>query len=179
MCFSVTKFALAFAMSVLVFRQYPAVAADKFLLVTIDTPSSALAPADSYFGRFGMSVLGIRNAINDVTARIDAASSKELSALYYKLTMVNEAMLDLKTHYPRDSWLPDFGLRIAQAFARFPYHAAQIRANDTIDWIIADFPTTNQAFYASDLRRARLHPASIDNIPIEPILPSYAVPPLP
>jgi hypothetical protein len=135
-----------------------------------------LAPADAYFGRFRMSVLGMRNAIRDVAVRIDRASSDDLPSLYHKLTMVEDAILDLKDQYPQDSWLPQLGLSLAQAFARMSFPGAQIHANDELDWVIAEYPTTNQAYYADGMRRARLAPVATMDVPIEPTLPSYAVP---
>jgi hypothetical protein len=136
-----------------------------------------LAPADEYFGRYRMSVLGMRNAIRDIARRVEGAPADEVSALYAKLTMVEDAILDLRHHYPRDTWLPRLGLSVAEAFALMPVPGARIRSNDDLDWVIADFPATNEAFYAYGMRRARLQPVAARDVPIEPELPSYAVPP--
>ena len=46
----------------------PAAAADSML---------GLAPADEYFGRYNLSVLGIANSIRDAGARIDAGTDPE------------------------------------------------------------------------------------------------------
>jgi hypothetical protein len=176
-CFVVTKITLFVVLFLFLFKATPAIADDSLDLTEHATQRHALAPADSYFGLCRMSVLGIRNAIHDLSALIDTAPSNKLSTLYHKLTMVEDAILDLKNHYPSDSWLPGFGLSIAQAFVRFPFGDAQVRANDTLDWVIADYPTSAQASYAFRMIRARLHPTVMDDIPIEPILPIYAVPP--
>ena len=142
-----------------------------------DSRFSALAPADTYFGRLRMSILGIRNAIRDVAIRVDAASEDDLPVLYHKLTLVEDALIDLKRRYPLDTWVPQLTLNLAQAYGKLPFGAAQARANDNLDGLIADYPDTDQALYAMDLRDARLRPrTAADNIPIEPVLPSYAVP---
>ena len=135
-----------------------------------------LAPADAYFGRVRMSVLGMRNAIKDVSVRIDGASSSDLAMLYRKLSLVEGAILDLKDQYPQDSWLPQLGLSLAETFAKMPFAGAQVRANDNLEWVIAEYPTSDQALYAGSIRRARLVPAPTMDIPIEPVLPSYAAP---
>jgi hypothetical protein len=137
--------------------------------------ATALAPADSYFGRFQMSVLGIRNSIKDISLRVDTGAAYDSSSLYHKLTMIEDALLDLKDRFPHDSWLPQLGLGLAQVFAKIPFPAAQVHANDELDWVVAEYPNTNQASYASDMLRLRLGPTTVD-VPIEPTLPSNAVP---
>lgn len=122
-----------------------------------------------------MSVLGIRNAIRDLSLRLDALPSHEASPLYHKLTMVEDAILDLKNHFPKDSWIPQLGLSLAEAFAKMPSPAAQVHANDALDWIVAEYGTSIQAVYAADLRRSRSRTATME-IPIEPLLPASAVP---
>jgi hypothetical protein len=139
--------------------------------------AAQLAPADEYFGRDRMSVLGMRNAIRDIARRVESAPPDEVAALYGKLTMVEDAILDLRDRYPRDTWLPRLGLSVAEAFALLPVPGARIHSNDDLDWVIADFPATNEAFYAYGMRRARLQPVAARDVPIEPFLPSYAVPP--
>jgi hypothetical protein len=146
-----------------------------------------LAPADSYFGRLRMSVLGVKNAIRDIADRIDIASEDQLAVLYHKLTMVEDSVVDLKERYPQDTWLPRFGLELARAFARMPYPLAQIKANDDLDWVIAEYPTSREAQGADAMRRARLAPPLTMDVPIEPeidentprpvpTIPSYARP---
>jgi hypothetical protein len=137
---------------------------------------SELAPADAYFGRLRMSILGMRNAIKDVSLRIDGASADDLAMLYRKLSLVEGALLDLKDQYPQDSWLPQLGLSLAETFAKMPFAGAQVRANDDLEWVIAEYPTSDQALYAGSIRRARLAPAPTMDIPIEPLLPGYAAP---
>jgi hypothetical protein len=138
--------------------------------------NAELAPADEYFGRSRLSILGMRNSIKDISARIYSASQDDLSALYHKLTIVEDAVLDLKDQYPEDTWLPQLGLSLAQAFLRIPFHTAQIHANDALDWVIADYPRTDQAFYADSIRRSRLQVVTAEDIPVQPTLPSYAIP---
>ena len=104
------------------------------------------------------------------------ASCEDLSSLYHKLTMVEDAILDLKSQYPEDSWVPQFGLSLAHAFARMPFAGAQSRANDALGWLIAEYPNTDQAFYADRMHRTLWRPTEAMDVPAEPRQPSYALP---
>jgi len=66
-----------------------------------------LAPADQYFGRMKMSVLGIRNELDGLERRA-VGGDRNLAAMAGKLALVDDAMNDWRAHYPRDSWLPRF-----------------------------------------------------------------------
>jgi hypothetical protein len=136
----------------------------------------ALAPADVYFGPLQMSVLGMKNAIKDISVRIDVASKADLAVLYHKLQFVEDSVVDLKARYPKDTWLPQFGLDLAQTFARISIPGAQIHANDALDWVIAEYPKSNQAATATAAWRASLViPTSFD-VPIEPEVSAPAQP---
>ena len=66
-----------------------------------------LAPADEYFGRMKMSVLGIRNALNGLERRVDTGD-RNVPAMNGTLALVDDAIRDWRAKYPRDSWLPRF-----------------------------------------------------------------------
>jgi hypothetical protein len=133
--------------------------------------ASALAPADRYFGPLAMSVLGIRNAVRDISSRIDGAvadDGERLAKYYHKLTCVEDSLLDLKQKFPNDTWIPGLGFGLAKTYLKLHGGDALVRANDTIDWLIAEYPHSGEAMSARDLRAARLTQAS-DDVPIEPV----------
>ena len=66
-----------------------------------------LAPADEYFGRMKMSVLGIRNALDGIERRA-AGGDRNYAAMGGQLAWVDDAMRDWESKYPRDTWLPRF-----------------------------------------------------------------------
>jgi hypothetical protein len=66
-----------------------------------------LAPADEYFGRLRMSVLGIRNELVTLERRVESGD-RNLAAMSGKLALVDDAMRDWRSRYPRDTWLPRF-----------------------------------------------------------------------
>jgi hypothetical protein len=54
---------------------------------------SKVAPADEYFGRLKMSVLGISNVIKDMRLRVEADAEKTPS-IFGSLAMVEDAVRD-------------------------------------------------------------------------------------
>jgi hypothetical protein len=138
-------------------------------IIAVSAPSP-LAPADRYFGKLKMSVLGMRNAIKDITAVIDAtdsAATNDLAKQYHKLTFVEDALLDLKTQYPADSWIAPLGLNLAKAFVKLHIEDATVDANDTVDWLIAEYPKTTEGFLAKDLLNTSFVVIPVTDIPIE------------
>lgn len=64
---------------------------------------STLAPADEYFGRMGMSILGMRNELKRIGVYLDAGyGDRESNAA----VLLAEAVDDLHKVYPRDRDLP-------------------------------------------------------------------------
>ncbi|HTW85314.1 MAG TPA: hypothetical protein VMD91_14685 [Candidatus Sulfotelmatobacter sp.] len=64
-----------------------------------------VAPADEYFGRMKMSILGIRNTIKDQGLKIDADPNKAPDT-FGAIALTEDAMRDWQRKYPCDSWLP-------------------------------------------------------------------------
>jgi hypothetical protein len=170
------RLALLTALSFSLFGAAPVRAeTDAALTVASIQPSevTALAPADRYFGRLRMSVLGMRNAIKDISLRIDATdvtNIDELKNQFHKLVFVEDALNDLKNKFPRDTWLPRLGVALAQDFAKLTIEDAAVRANDALDWVLAEYPTSDAALGAKDMRAASLATGATIDVPIEPTL---------
>ena len=79
-----------------------------------------LAPADQYFGRLKMSVLGIRNELVALERRAQSGD-RNLASMSGKLAFVDDAMRDWRAHYPRDTWLPRFQAQRARVAALIAY----------------------------------------------------------
>ena len=75
--------------------------------------SGASAPADEYFGRYRLSLLGMRNIIHDMS--IEGDSSLALPLQEGRIYEVAGALGDWANRYPRDKWLPG----TAASFVRF------------------------------------------------------------
>jgi hypothetical protein len=64
-----------------------------------------VAPADEYFGRMKLSILGIGN-IMLVTNLREAYDPAHASDNYAKLALAEDALEDWAAKYPQDTWLP-------------------------------------------------------------------------
>jgi len=65
----------------------------------------AVAPADEYFGKMKMSILGIRNEIHDLTLKIGYEPAKAESFLGIA-NQTEDALTDWERKYPDDPWIP-------------------------------------------------------------------------
>ena len=103
-----------------------------------------LAPADRYFGRLKMSILGVRNQLKDLAARADA-HPEDAEHIYDKAVLVEDALHDWQRHFPRDPWIPRYAYTLAQLYAKLDMDDARVRKNDTLDWLIATYPESEYA----------------------------------
>lgn len=112
-------------------------------------PSANLAPADRYFGRLKMSILGVRNSIKDLSARAEA-HPEDAEHVFDKAVLVEDALHDWQKHFPRDPWIPKYAYSLAQLYGKLDYEDARVRKNDTLDWLIATYPESEYAQLARD-----------------------------
>ena len=119
------------------------------LAIPFAAPASAessanLAPADHYFGRLKMSILGVRNGLKDLAARADA-HPEDAEHVYDKAVLIEDALHDWQKHYPRDPWIPRYAYSLAQLYGKLDMDDARVRKNDTLDWLIATYPESEYA----------------------------------
>jgi hypothetical protein len=107
-------------------------------------PSASLAPADRYFGRLKMSILGIRNQLKDLAERV-AAKPEDAEHVYDKAVLVEDALHDWQKQFPRDPWIPKYSYALAQLYGKIASDDARVRRNDTLDWLIATYPESEYA----------------------------------
>jgi hypothetical protein len=84
---------------------------------------STLAPADEYFGRLGMSILGIENQLKHINFMLDYNYGDRESA---ETVLVSESIDDMHKVYPRDRDLPMLLLWCYNTLQRM--HAPNARA---------------------------------------------------
>ena len=105
---------------------------------------SHLAPADRYFGRLKMSILGVRNQLKDLAARADA-HPEECDHIFDKVVLVEDALRDWQHNFPRDPWIPKYAYSLAQLYGKLDMDDARVRKNDTLDWLVATYPESEYA----------------------------------
>jgi hypothetical protein len=114
--------------------------------------TSGMAPADRYFGRMRMSILGIRNTLADAGTKLDVDQASR-SAVFHKVVLADEALHDWAAQYPRDPWIPRYIYALAQLYRRLPGDEARTFMNDTIGWLCESYPSSNEAHLATDFSR--------------------------
>jgi hypothetical protein len=103
-----------------------------------------LAPADEYFGRYKLSVLGIANTIRDAGARIDSGSDPR-TMLTGPLSFVTDAIKDWEQQYPGDPWIAKDLLALEAVYLRVPTDDGFRLASEAEAWLVADYPNTESA----------------------------------
>lgn len=107
-------------------------------------PAASLAPADRYFGRMKMSILGIRNALKDLAADADV-HPENASHVYDKVVYVEDALRDWQRHFPADPWIPKYAYSLAQLYGKLGPGIARTRREATLDWLEATYPESEYA----------------------------------
>ncbi|HEY0382346.1 MAG TPA: hypothetical protein VGC72_09115 [Candidatus Elarobacter sp.] len=107
-------------------------------------PRTDVAPADRYFGRLQMSILGVRNSLHDLSLQINAHPD-EAARVYGKLVMVDDSLHDWATKYPNDPWIPKYAYSLAEIYRTIDTEDARVRKNDTLDWLITAYPSSDYA----------------------------------
>jgi hypothetical protein len=106
---------------------------------------SALAPADQYFGRLKMSILGIRNSIKDLDYRASQAADGDAPHIFDKLALVEDALHDWQSRYPHDTWIPRYTYSLAMVYKKLPIAEAHVRMNDLFDLLSSHYPSSEFA----------------------------------
>lgn len=110
----------------------------------MDTRKSAVAPADEYFGKLKMSVLGMRNTINDLSRKIEASPEKAES-IFANTDYLEDSIHDWQKKYPKDSWLPRYVYNLAHLYGKVPSEEGRTRAKKTMAWLVERYPHSEQA----------------------------------
>ncbi len=106
--------------------------------------TSNLAPADRYFGRLKMSILGVRNQLRDLSIRADV-HPEDADHIFDKTVLVEDALRDWQAHFPRDPWIPKYAYSLAQLYGKLDNDDARTRRVETLDWLEATYPESEYA----------------------------------
>jgi hypothetical protein len=98
-----------------------------------------IAPADEYFGKLKLSVLGIRNTIKDVGANLDIDQTR-WAQLASKAAFAEDAMRDWEKKYPQDTWLAKTVFALERMYAKLDSDEGRKHAIASMQWVIHDFP---------------------------------------
>jgi hypothetical protein len=104
--------------------------------------ASKAAPADNYFGRFGQSVLEIRNRLDRMQSEPDATlrSAGGIDSIEY----VDDAVAAWKGQYPHDPWLAGTLMHLFECYIRSG-QAHVAHATALLESLVANFPNSKEA----------------------------------
>jgi hypothetical protein len=102
-------------------------------------PPIRVAPADEYFGKLKLSVLGIRNTIKDVGANLDIDQTR-WTQLASKAEFAEDAMHDWEKKYPQDTWLAKTVFALERMYAKLDSDDGRRRSIAAMHWLVHDFP---------------------------------------
>jgi hypothetical protein len=100
-----------------------------------------VAPADEYFGRLKMSILGIRNQLRDLDLREQYTPEKTADVLG-PAGFVEDALHDWEHKYPSDPWLPRNVFLLERLYSKVHSSDGQHCTSRTLHWLLARYPRT-------------------------------------
>lgn len=129
------------------------------------------APADEYFGRLKLSILGIRNTIKDLGLKCDNDPAHG-PGIMGSVALTEDAIHDWEHKYPKDSWIPKTIFALERLYAKVDDDGARDHAKKTMAWLVHDFPRNNWAVVgqrelAQNLVGVKPSPASADTQPVQ------------
>ena len=102
-------------------------------------PKCKVAPADEYFGKLKMSILGIRNTIKDKGLLVDVDSTKAEST-YGAIALTEDAMHDWEHKYPCDSWIPGTIYALEHFYGKIHTEDGVKHVHAVFAWLRHDYP---------------------------------------
>ena len=102
-------------------------------------PKCRIAPADEYFGKLKLSILGIRNTIKDQGIKIDYDPLKAPSTLG-AIALTEDAIHDWQHKYPCDTWLPGTLYALEHFYLKIHTDDGVKRVHATFAWLRRDYP---------------------------------------
>lgn len=105
------------------------------------THTVRVAPADEYFGRLKMSILGIGNQLRDLALRLQYTPDKS-EAILGSAAMVEDAMRDWEHKYPGDPWLAKDVYQLTSLYAHIRTTHGRSCAARSLRWLLGRYGRT-------------------------------------
>ncbi len=106
-----------------------------------------VAPADEYFGRLKMSILGIRNQLHDLDMKLKFTPEKGEDVIG-AAAMVEDAIHDWEHKYPADPWLAKDVYQLTALYARIDTEHGHQVASHAMHWLLGRYGKTAYAAQA-------------------------------
>jgi hypothetical protein len=125
---------------------------------------SLLAPADSYFGPFGMSPLSIRSTIGLLGREYHERTISDHDLLR-KALLTEDALRKWRTAYARDTWLPPTFFHLEQLYQTVQTEEARKHATAILNDIVGNYPGSKEG-HLSRLRLGAGFPPLVPESPL-------------
>ncbi len=102
-------------------------------------PRCKVAPADEYFGKLKLSILGIRNTIKDQGLKVDI-DPNSASSTFNAIALTEDAIRDWEHKYPCDSWIPGSIFALEHYYTKIHTADGVRHVHATFAWLRHDFP---------------------------------------
>ena len=136
------------------------------------TRVSRVAPADEYFGRMKMSILGITNSIRDTGLR-EGYDPSNASRYFGGLSYTEDALEDWSQKYPQDSWIPKRAYDLSHEFWVMHTPEANAKAERCRAILFRQFPQNRWAVVARTETPSIVAPVAVaPAAPIDPAAPA-------
>jgi hypothetical protein len=106
---------------------------------TVARAKCKVAPADEYFGKLKMSILGIRNTIKDQGLKVDGDPNNAAST-FNAIALTEDAIRDWEHKYPCDSWIPGSIFALEHFYTKIHTADGVKHVHATFAWLRHDFP---------------------------------------
>ncbi|HXW76461.1 MAG TPA: hypothetical protein VEJ20_03535 [Candidatus Eremiobacteraceae bacterium] len=120
-------------------------------------PKLLVAPADEYFGRMKMSILGITNSIRDTGLR-EGFNPTNAASYYSGLMWTEDALKDWAAKYPHDGWIPRRAYDLSHDFWRMHMPQADAAAQACRQLLFRQFPHDHWTAIARSETAAKVAP---------------------
>ncbi|MBV8748445.1 MAG: hypothetical protein JO103_01895 [Candidatus Eremiobacteraeota bacterium] len=106
---------------------------------TVARAKCKVAPADEYFGKLKMSILGIRNTIKDQGTKVDVDPDRA-STTFNAIALTEDAMHDWEHKYPCDSWIPGTIYALQHFYGKIHTEDGVKHVHAVFAWLRHDYP---------------------------------------
>ena len=111
-------------------------------------PAIKVAPADEYFGRLKMSILGIRNTLKDLAQKADYNPSNS-EQIFGSAGFAEEALHEWEHKYPSDPWLAKSVAGLVHMYSRVPTANGRAKMHAAFAWLQKRYAKTKSLVAAA------------------------------
>ncbi|GAC1498518.1 MAG: hypothetical protein NVS1B14_01560 [Vulcanimicrobiaceae bacterium] len=97
-----------------------------------------VAPADEYFGRLKLSILGIRNTLKDLALKADYHPTTAES-IFGSAAFAEDALREWEHKYPRDPWLAKTVAGLVHMYSKVPTPAGRAKMHAALAWLTSRY----------------------------------------